>query len=120
MQADMLIDGELTAGEGARRLVSSPYDGRPVGEAAEASEREIEAALSSAWTATQTKTPRYAGGRAEILEAVAALATARSEEFANLIASEQGKTLAEARKEASRVPALLRLCAGEARRLGMR
>lgn len=118
MQADMLIDGELTAGEGARRLVSSPYDGRPVGEAAEASEREIEAALSSAWTATQTKTPRYAGGRAEILEAVAALATARSEEFANLIASEQGKTLAEARKEASRVPALLRLCAGEARRLG--
>lgn len=118
MQAEMLIDGELTRGEGTRRLVSSPYSGHPVGEAPEATEREIESALAAAWTASHVRTPRYAGGRADILEKVAELVAARVEQFAHLIASEQGKTIAEARKEAGRVPALLRLCAGEARRMG--
>ena len=59
-----------------------------------------------------------AGERAAVLERVADLVAGEAESLATTIVREQGKTLGEARREVARVPDLLRLCAGEARRLG--
>ena len=118
MSAEQLIAGELIAGKGRRTTIRSPYDGSVVGEAAEARADEIALAIAAAYECCRDSSKRVLGHRARVLERVADLVESQVEEFAVLIASEQGKTVNEARREASRVPLLLRMCAGEARSLG--
>ncbi|WP_206443133.1 aldehyde dehydrogenase family protein [Candidatus Protofrankia californiensis] len=118
VQASMLIAGRALPGRGDRITIYSPYRGEPVGETAEATPEEIEDALASASAAARDAELHVGGRRAAVLERVAALVETEVDEFARLIALEQGKTIGEARKEAGRVPLLLRVCAGEARRLG--
>lgn len=65
-------------------------------------------------TATAAALPRHE--RAAILERAAALLSERSESVAELIVSEAGKTIRQARKEVSRAVNTLRLSAAEALR----
>jgi glyceraldehyde-3-phosphate dehydrogenase (NADP+) len=114
----MLIAGELKSGAGASIPVREPFGGETFAEVPSASASDVETALAAADVGARQMARTSAGERAAILERVADLVTAELEELAVTIVREQGKTLAEARREAGRVPDLLRLCAGEALRLG--
>ncbi|HEX8101185.1 MAG TPA: aldehyde dehydrogenase family protein [Solirubrobacteraceae bacterium] len=97
--------------------VVSPYSGEPVGRVALAGQADVEAALTAAVGAAAAMRALPAYERAEILHAGAARLAARVGELAAIITAEQGKTLAEARAEAERIPGIVRLCAEEAGRL---
>jgi acyl-CoA reductase-like NAD-dependent aldehyde dehydrogenase len=115
----MLIAGELRSDRvGASIPVCDPFRGEAFAEVPSASPAEVEQALAAACDGAAHMAHISSGERASILERVADLVAAEQEELAVTIVREQGKTLGEARREAGRVPDLLRLCAGEARRLG--
>ena len=118
MEAQMLIAGEPTFGEGARISIRDPFRGEVVATVADATAAELERALAAAAAGARFQSRTSGGERAQILERVAELVAAEAEELARTIVREQGKTLGEARREVGRVPDLLRLCAGEARRIG--
>ncbi len=96
--------------------VTSPYDGRVVGAVpltpATAGETLLNTARAGARKARDLS--RHARGR--ILDAAAADIEQRSEEFAQTIVAESGKTIRQARKEVLRAVNTLRLSAAEARR----
>jgi acyl-CoA reductase-like NAD-dependent aldehyde dehydrogenase len=115
----MLIAGELTAGNGAQQVpIRDPFRGDVIATVPTASPEEIDRTLAAALEGARQMARTYGGERATILERVADLVTAEADTLATTIVREQGKTIGEARREVSRVPELLRLCAGEARRLG--
>jgi acyl-CoA reductase-like NAD-dependent aldehyde dehydrogenase len=118
LDAQMLIAGEPTPGSGNRVPILDPYRDEIVATVPEASPKEIERALQAASDGAHRMADTPAGERAAILERVADLVVDEADALATTIVREQGKTLAEARREVGRVPDLLRLCAGEARRLG--
>jgi acyl-CoA reductase-like NAD-dependent aldehyde dehydrogenase len=117
LDMQMLIAGEESSGGGPAVAILDPFHEEVVETVASASPGDVERALNAAvaGAALMARTP--AGERAAILERVADLVAAEAEELARTIVQEQGKTLGEARREVDRVPALLRLCAGEALRL---
>lgn len=114
----LLIAGDRRAGAGDRSEVRNPFDGSVVGTVPEAGRDDIDRALEAASAAALTLRRGTSGERARVLERVAELVEREAKELARTIVLEQGKTLAEARREVGRVPALLRLCAGEALRIG--
>lgn len=114
----MLIAGELTSGTGATIPIRDPYRGEVFAEVPNASAQEIDRSLAAACEGARHMACTSGGERAEILERAASLVEMEAGELAAVIVREQGKTLGEALREVDRVPALLRLCAGEARRLG--
>ncbi|HEX7290021.1 MAG TPA: aldehyde dehydrogenase family protein [Conexibacter sp.] len=118
MDAQMLIAGEATSGEGGRIPIHDPFRGEVVATVADATPVELERALAAAAAGARHQARSSGGERAAILERVAELVAGEAEELARTIVGEQGKTLGEARREVGRVPELLRLCAGEARRIG--
>jgi glyceraldehyde-3-phosphate dehydrogenase (NADP+) len=97
--------------------VRNPFGDEVVGTVPQATEAAIESALSAAVEGARHMARLPAGERAAILERVADLVAAETDRLARTVAAEQGKTLVEATKEVGRVPPLLRLCAGEARRI---
>ncbi len=114
----MLIAGELATGEGTRIPIYDPFRGEQVATVPDATPAELERALAAADEGARHQARTTGGERGQILERVAELVAAEAAELAKTIVREQGKTLGEARKEVGRVPELLRLCAGEARRIG--
>jgi len=118
VDAQMLIAGEPVPGEGARIAIHDPFRDELVATVPDATPAELERALAAAEAGARQMARSSAGERAAILERVAELVAAEAEELAVTIVREQGKTLGEARREVGRVPDLLRLCAGEARRIG--
>lgn len=112
----MLIAGELKDG-GTPIAVEDPFRGEVFAEVPSASPADLDRALRAACDGASHMAALSGGQRAEILERVAGLVAAEQDELAITIVREQGKTLGEARREAGRVPELLRFCAGEARRL---
>lgn len=118
VDAEMLIAGEATPGRGARVAIRDPFRDDVVATVPEASPEELEQALWAAAHGARHMAGVSGGERASILERVAELVAQEAEELATTIVREQGKTLGEAHREVARVPELLRLCAGEARRLG--
>jgi acyl-CoA reductase-like NAD-dependent aldehyde dehydrogenase len=118
VDAQMLIAGEATSGEGDRIPIHDPFRGEVVATVADATPAELERALAAAAAAPRVQAALSGGERAAVLERVAELVVGEAEELARTIVREQGKTLAEARREVGRVPELLRLCAGEACRIG--
>lgn len=118
MDAQMLIAGEPVPGDGARIPIRDPFRDEVVATVPQASPQEIERALAAAHEGARHMARTSGGERAAILERVAELVAAEADALATTIVREQGKTLGEARREVGRVPDLLRLCAGEARRLG--
>jgi acyl-CoA reductase-like NAD-dependent aldehyde dehydrogenase len=116
LEAQMLIAGESDSGR--RRIpVLDPFRDEAIATVPEASPSEIERALEAAVDGARHMAATAGGERAEILERAADLVSAEAEDLATTIVREQGKTMMEAQREVARVPELLRLCAGEARRL---
>lgn len=98
-----------------RRVVRSPFDGVRVGEVEVAHAGEIGELLARARQACIARNlPRHR--RASILEGAAGLVEDRVDAFAQLITSEAGKTLIQARKEVRRCVNTLKLSVDEARR----
>ena len=96
-------------------VITSPYDGAPVGEMPVAGPEEVEAAIQRACEAFQVmrRLPRFV--RADILERAAAIIADRRDEVVRLIAAEAGKPLYDTRGELARSLFNLRNAAAEAR-----
>lgn len=110
-----LIAGEWRAGT-AISDVLSPYSGEVVGTVPIATLADVDVALAAAEEGARAMAAVPAHRRASILERAADLVEEDVAELAATITAEQGKVVAEARAEASRIPGILRLCAGEALR----
>lgn len=114
----LLIGGEWrTARGGERAAVRSPFDGSIVGEVAVATEQDADDAIAAAARGAAHWRSTPAHERAAILLRAAALADARADELATTISLENGKPLAEAKGEAGRSGALIRLAAHEGTQL---
>lgn len=93
MQNQLLINGELVAGEGEKQAVYDPATGEVLLEIAEASEAQVDAAVQAAdrafteWGQTTPKT------RAECLLKLADVIEANADAFANLESLNCGKPL---------------------------
>ena len=117
-QMEMLIGGNWQpAGSGRSEDVTSPFDGTVAGTVPVAGLDDVAEALDRAETgaATWRRTPAHE--RMRILLRAAELADERAEETAQLLSAEAGKTITEARGEASRSGDLLRLAAFEGTQL---
>ncbi|QHS15724.1 aldehyde dehydrogenase family protein [haloarchaeon 3A1-DGR] len=111
---DMLIDGSWIEGDD-RTDVMDPYDGTTVGTIPSASREQVTDAIESARDAAE-RTSLSAYERYELLSIAADRLEERAEEVAEIITSEQGKPITEARTEADRSVQTLRLSAEEAKR----
>ncbi|KAA9394294.1 aldehyde dehydrogenase family protein [Kocuria coralli] len=120
MHRQLLIGGEWkpSAEPGLRPLtVTSPYDGRVVGEVVAAGTEDVGLSIEAAerGAARWRRTPAHE--RAAILNRAAQLADERAEEIAAVLSAENGKTLKEARSEAGRSGDIIRLAAFEGTQL---
>ncbi len=112
----MFIAGDWV--DGAREEeVRNPYDGSVIDTVPVATASDVERALEGAarGASHQRQLPAYE--RYRTLMRAAELADARTDELARTISAETGKTLVEARGEASRAGELLRLSAFEGSQL---
>jgi acyl-CoA reductase-like NAD-dependent aldehyde dehydrogenase len=113
-------DPKLTAGlapGGEAMDITNPYTSETIGTVTAVSNADLEVVLDAAVNSSRI-TKRLSGhDRAVLLERAATICDGKVEELARLVVAEQGKTIKEARGEASRVGPLLRYCAGEARRI---
>lgn len=99
-------------------VITSPFDGSPVGQMPVAGEAEVEAAMAAAERGYQImrRLPRFA--RADILDRAAGILRARRDEVVRTIAAEAGKPLYDARGEVARSLFNLTNAAAETRRFG--
>jgi len=111
---EMLLAGEWRgAGDGATETVLSPYDGRPVGSVPLATIDDAIAAVDGAEAAARVQRETPAHERVAVLLRAADLADQRAEDIAQTISAETGKPISEARGEAARSGAIIRLAAHE-------
>jgi glyceraldehyde-3-phosphate dehydrogenase (NADP+) len=97
-------------------IVRNPFDGSVVGSVMASGANDLQFLLGRANRGAQTARELSRHERAVILERAAAAVEARKEEFALLIVREAGKTITQARKEATRCVNTLKLSADEVRR----
>lgn len=119
-RSELLIGGTWQASrdDGGRLTdVVSPFDGRIVGQVPVAGNADVEAAVVSASRGAEIWRRTPAHERSEILLRAAALADERSEQIAQVLSAENGKTLREARAEAGRSGSIIRLAAFEGTQL---
>jgi len=116
------IKGLFIGGEwreaGRCEELRSPYTGEVVAKVPSADEQETREAIGAACEATGAMAAMPAHERAAILERVAALLDARSEEAARLIALEAAKPIKAARAEIARTVQTYKFAAEEAKRIG--
>src|SRR6201995_1809860 len=114
----MLIGGTWqAAANGRTEEVTSPFDGAVVGTVPVAGPDDVRAALDRAEAGAVTWRRAPAHERMRILLRAAELADERGEETAQVLSAEAGKTITEARGEASRSGDLIRLAAFEGSQL---
>ena len=114
----LLINGKwVAASNGATEEIKSPFNGNVAGIAAVATLTDVESAIASAVKGAEVWRRTPAHQRSAILMKAAALADERSEEIAQIISSENGKSLLEARGEAGRSGEIIRLGAFEGSQL---
>lgn len=110
------IAGEWTGGDDAAN--ENPSDlATPVGSTSHGTAADAAAAVAAARAAFPTWAAQSPMVRADILDRAATLVHDRRETLGRLLASEEGKTLAEGIGEAARAAQILRFFAGEALRL---
>ncbi|WP_200940297.1 aldehyde dehydrogenase family protein [Devosia sp. Root436] len=95
--------------DGDRIDVTSPYDGRMVGQVAQAGPGAIADAVFSAHAAQAEFAFSTPAQRRDLLDALAAAIAGEAETLARLICAEVGKTIAEARNEVRRAQNTLKL-----------
>src|ERR1700759_3176820 len=111
---EMLIGGTWQSARSDRSEdVTSPFDGSVIGTVPVADGADVSIALerAEAGAVTWRRTPAHE--RMRILLRAADLADERAEQTAQVISAEAGKTITEARGEASRSGDLIRLAAFE-------
>jgi acyl-CoA reductase-like NAD-dependent aldehyde dehydrogenase len=114
----LLIGGQwVDAVSGRAEEVTSPFDGSVVGSVSLAGLEDVDAALTAATEGAKVWRRTPAHERMRILLRAAALADERAEAVAQTISAEAGKTITEARGEASRAGELIRLAAFEGTQL---
>jgi len=115
---EMLVGGEWCgAADGATEEVRSPFDGRPVGSVPVGTIDDAAAALDHAEAAARVQRETPAHERVAVLLRAADLADERAEDIAQTISGETGKPIFEARGEAGRSGAIIRLAAHEGSQL---
>jgi glyceraldehyde-3-phosphate dehydrogenase (NADP+) len=97
--------------------ITSPFDGAVVGQVPVTKISEIEDVISKSVKSADLWRHTPAHIRNAVLLKAAAIAEERSEEIAQIISSENGKSLLEARGEASRSSEIIRLAAFEGSQL---
>lgn len=117
LRSEMLIAGEWTRGSKSADVLS-PFTGEPIGTAPCATTGDVERALAAAVEGSRKMRGLAAHQRTAILTRAADLADDRVEEIAETITLEAGKLITEARGEASRAGAILRVSAYEGARAG--
>ncbi|MEN9736313.1 MAG: hypothetical protein RL129_1023, partial [Actinomycetota bacterium] len=114
----LLINGAwVPSASGKVEEIKSPFNGDVAGSAAVANLSDVEKAITAATKAAEVWRRTPAHQRSAILMKAAALADERAEEIAQIIASENGKSLLEARGEAGRSGEIIRLGAFEGSQL---
>jgi len=114
----LYIRGQSKEKEAAKTSnVYSPLDQRVIGSVVQASASDAHDALASADEASKDWAQRPAEERAGYIRELAAIIECNSEELAQLLATEQGKILAEARAEVGGAIASLIYAAQSARRI---
>lgn len=114
----LLIGGHWVEAVSSRQEdVTSPFDGSVVGSVALAGRPDVDTALSAATEGARIWRRTPAHQRMRILLQAAAFADERAETIAQTISAEAGKTITEARGEASRSGELIRLAAFEGTQL---
>ena len=108
-----LIDGEWVAGAGENININPSDTTDTVGVYANGDEAQMEAAVDAASRAFPAWRTTNVAKRAEILYAVSAELFARKAELGELLAREEGKTLADGTGEVTRAAQLFRFYAGE-------
>ncbi len=113
----LLIGDWVAARSGAVEPVTSPWDGRVVGEVAVAGAEDVDAALAVAekGAALWRETPAHV--RMDVLLRAADLVNERQEEIAQALSGENGKTITEARAEVGRAADMIRLAGFEGTQL---
>jgi glyceraldehyde-3-phosphate dehydrogenase (NADP+) len=115
---EQLIGGHWTASQSGRaEEVTSPFDGAVVGSVPLAGQADVEAALTAAVAGARAWRNAPGHERMRILLAAATLADERAEAIAQTISAEAGKSITEARGEASRSGEMIRLAAFEGTQL---
>jgi acyl-CoA reductase-like NAD-dependent aldehyde dehydrogenase len=112
----MYVGGAWTSGA-KQEEVRHPYDGAVVDVVPVAGTEQVEAALAGAELGAKHMRALTGYERSQVLMRAADLADQRTEQLAHTISSESGKAIGEARVEASRSGALLRLAAFEGSQL---
>jgi len=115
---EQLIGGRWAASQSGREEeVTSPFDGAVVGSVPIAGQADVDAALTAAVRGAQVWRNTPGHERMRILLAAATLADERAEAIAQTISAEAGKSITEARGEASRSGEMIRLAAFEGTQL---
>src|SRR6195952_5026780 len=115
---EQLIGGHWTTSQSGREEdVTSPFDGAVVGSVPLAGHADVDAALTAAVAGARVWRNAPGHERMHILLEAAALADQRAEAIAQTISAEAGKSITEARGEASRSGELIRLAAFEGTQL---
>lgn len=107
----------FTRSQGPWAEVRSPNDGILITRVQEATEEDVESLLHETPTIQKKVAALKPYERAQILKAVAAEIRAREDFLAQVIATEGGKPLKDAKVEAQRAAATLELCSEETMRL---
>ena len=106
----LLIGGQWVAAQSGRvEEVTSPFDGAVAGSVPVAGTADVDAALTSAVAGAKVWRNTPGHERMRILLQAATLADQRAEAIAQTISAEAGKSITEARGEASRSGEMIRL-----------
>jgi acyl-CoA reductase-like NAD-dependent aldehyde dehydrogenase len=112
----LMIAGRTATGASAAPVLS-PWDGATAAIVAQAGPADVEAALAAAHGALAETAALPRARRAAILAELANRVEARSDELADLLLSETGKTIRETRLEVARTVSTLRFAAEAATRI---
>lgn len=114
----LYIQGQQREGESRKTSkVYSPLDQRVLGSVVQASASDAHEAIAAAHQASKAWARRPAEERAGYIRELAAIIDCHSEELAQLLASEQGKILSEAKAEVEGAVSYLTYAAQSARRI---
>ncbi len=97
-------------------VIRNPYDGRVVGQTANATPAQVETAVAAAAKAAPAAARLSAAARAAALDHISRRLSERGDEIAALISGENGKPLMWAKAELGRAASTFRWAAEEARR----